>query len=115
MKMVSRGPYARFQASLAEVQASGICRHTIALTQGQENLTTTGAKLYYRGGGWWTITGYASNRSDVFSNTRRLMDGGKVQYVLASSLRWLASKSGLAVTSSREPMCADRVIRIRTC
>ena len=34
-------------------------------TSGAENLLSTGAKLYYLGGGWWRICGYAYDGKDV--------------------------------------------------
>tara|TARA_R110002020_G_scaffold39950_1_gene118159 strand:+ start:756 stop:1097 length:342 start_codon:yes stop_codon:yes gene_type:complete len=35
-------------------------------TNGDENLhPPTGAKLYYRGGGWWLISGYHCNGKDT--------------------------------------------------
>lgn len=34
-------------------------------TAGAENLLATGAKLYYLGGGWWRICGYAYDGRDV--------------------------------------------------
>tara|TARA_R110002020_G_scaffold261264_1_gene475590 strand:- start:85 stop:333 length:249 start_codon:yes stop_codon:yes gene_type:complete len=32
---------------------------------GSENLTKTGAKIYYRGGGWWLVSGYDWDGVDV--------------------------------------------------
>lgn len=32
---------------------------------GSENLTKTGAKIYYRGGGWWLVSGYDWDGTDV--------------------------------------------------
>lgn len=32
---------------------------------GEANLVFTGAKAYYRGGGWWAISGYSSSGEDV--------------------------------------------------
>lgn len=34
-------------------------------TTGSENLLATGAKIYYLGGGWWRICGYAYDGRDV--------------------------------------------------
>jgi hypothetical protein len=31
----------------------------------ESNLLITGAKAYYRGGGWWVISGYAADGMDV--------------------------------------------------
>jgi len=30
-----------------------------------EILAYTGAKLYYKGGGWWLISGYSADNNDV--------------------------------------------------
>lgn len=38
---------------------------TTLVTTGAENLLATGAKLYYIGGGWWRICGYAYDGRDV--------------------------------------------------
>ena len=38
---------------------------TLNTSIGVENLLATGAKLYYLGGGWWRITGYAYDGRDV--------------------------------------------------
>ena len=40
-------------------------RGTTLNTTGAENLLATGAKLYYLGGGWWRICGYAYDGKDV--------------------------------------------------
>lgn len=37
-------------------------------------LLLTGAKAYRHGNGWWTISGYASDRSDVRSVEDRVTD-----------------------------------------
>lgn len=39
-----------------------------------EQLTTTGAKMYYRGGGWWFVSGYAFDGADVQRNFKTLHD-----------------------------------------
>ena len=38
---------------------------TLNTSIGVENLLATGAKLYYIGGGWWRICGYAYDGKDV--------------------------------------------------
>lgn len=39
----------------------------VPLTQcvGRSFLMNTGAKAYYHGGGWWTFSGYSSDKSDI--------------------------------------------------
>ena len=38
---------------------------TVLDVSGDANLLHTGAKAYYRGSGWWNISGYAADDSDV--------------------------------------------------
>lgn len=37
----------------------------LSVAIGDSNLLVTGAKARHKGGGWWTISGYASNGNDV--------------------------------------------------
>ena len=43
-----------------------LCDPEAVITKNQEYLTITGAKLYYRGGGWWRLSGYNWDGSDIF-------------------------------------------------
>jgi hypothetical protein len=37
----------------------------LTVSIGDSNLLITGAKAYYRGGGWWAISGYSWDGKDV--------------------------------------------------
>ena len=37
----------------------------ISINKNDSNLLITGAKAYYRGGGWWIISGYSQDGMDV--------------------------------------------------
>ena len=40
---------------------------------GKENLAKTGAKVYYSGNGWWTISGYAHNGIDTLKTVNEIL------------------------------------------
>lgn len=41
-----------------------------------EQCLYTGAKIYYRGGGWWKVSGYAHDGDDTQRVARRLIGAG---------------------------------------
>ena len=53
-----------------KVQASfrvmrDVLRHRPLILDGSENMHRSGAKIYYRGGGWWLVSGYHYAGADV--------------------------------------------------
>ena len=42
-------------------------------TDGRENITPSGAKVYHRGKGWWRVHGYAFNNSDALATANLIV------------------------------------------
>ena len=61
------------RATKAEIQ-SVLWSYDQELQMKGENLLFSGAKAYYRGGGWWRISGYAQDGFDVERVLRALKD-----------------------------------------
>ena len=50
---------------LTHAFAQSLVQAPLNLEGGENLVTSTGAKLYYLGGGWWRIAGYAWDGGDV--------------------------------------------------